>query len=165
MSILARIQWHDRPYDGIAHYLSDARASFAAWATDGAQAELPDGEHTVALTDRQRTVRIRSPHGSVPGDDADLTSFEGIVWDTMAGAVGTTTRWEVVVRAVGNDERVDVVVENRMETSAPTRAAAHRAAACRRRPARDPGGAEPGDVAAPVRARGHTRHRHPAPGR
>ena len=38
MSILARIQWHDRPYDGIAHYLSDARASFAAWATDGAQA-------------------------------------------------------------------------------------------------------------------------------
>ena len=121
MSILARIQWHDRPYDGIAHYLSDARASFAAWAMDGAQAELPDGEHTIALADRRRTVRIRSPHGRVPGGDADLTSFEGIVWDTMTGAVGTTTRWEVVVRAVGDDERVDVVVESRMETSDPTR--------------------------------------------
>lgn len=121
MSILARIQWHDRPCDGIAHYLSDVRASFAAWATDGARAELPDGERTVALADRHRTVRIRSPHGRLPGGDADLTSFEGIVWDTMTGAVGTATRWEVVVRAVGDDERVDVVVENRVETSDPTR--------------------------------------------
>jgi len=138
MSILARIQWHDRPADGIARYLSEVRASFATWATDGARNSLTDGEHVMTTADRHRTVRVRSPRGRAPGGDADLTGFEGIAWDAPIGAAGATetatgatgatsaaagatTRWEVVVRAVGDDKRIDVVVENRMESSDPTR--------------------------------------------
>ena len=67
MSILARIQWYDRPADGIARYLSEVRASFATWATDGARNSLTDGEHVMTTADRHRTVRVRSPRGRAPG--------------------------------------------------------------------------------------------------
>ena len=115
MSVLSRIQWYDRPTDGIARYLSDARKRVTAWATDGARTNLPDGESLIPMADRERTVSLRP----VSDDVRALDGVEGIVRDRMTDA-GTTTRWTVVVRAAGDDGRVNVMVENRLETTDPT---------------------------------------------
>ena len=115
MSVLSRIQWYDRPTDGIARYLSDARTRVTAWATDGARTNLPDGESLIPMADRERTVSLRP----VSDDVRALDGVEGIVRDRMTDA-GTITRWTVVVRAAGDDGRVNVMVENRLETTDPT---------------------------------------------
>ena len=60
MSVLSRIQWHDKPVGGIAHYLSGARARFTIWATSGEQSTLPDGESPVMMADL-RTGGIEGP--------------------------------------------------------------------------------------------------------
>ena len=117
MSVLSRIQWHDKPVGGIAHYLSGARARFTIWATSGEQSTLPDGESPVMMADRERTVSLRS----VADRGRSLEGVEGVVWDKTADGWNSTTRWTVVVRVVGDDERVDVMVEDRMETSDPAR--------------------------------------------
>lgn len=116
MSVLSRIQWHDRPTDGVVRYLSDARTRLTAWATGGARTDLPDGESLIPMADRERTVSLRP----VSDDVRALNGVEGIVRDRMTHA-GTTTRWTLVVRVAGDDGRVDVMAENRMETSDPTR--------------------------------------------
>ena len=116
MSVLSRIQWHDRPTDGVVRYLSDARTRLTAWATGGARTDLPDGESLIPMADRERTVSLRPVSDGVRA----LNGVEGIVRDRMTNA-GTATRWTLVVRVAGDDGRVDVMVENRMETSDPTR--------------------------------------------
>ena len=93
MSVLSRIQWHDKPVGGIAHYLSGARARFTIWATSGEQSTLPDGESPVMMADRERTVSLRS----VADRGRSLEGVEGVVWDKTADGWNSTTRWTVEI--------------------------------------------------------------------
>ena len=105
MSVLSRIQWYDRPIDGVVRYLSDARTRLTAWATGGARTDLPDGESLIPMADRERTVSLRP----VSDDVRSLDGVEGIVRDRMADA-GTTTRRTLVVRVAGEQrDRKSVV--------------------------------------------------------
>lgn len=119
MTVLSRAQWHDVPRDGIAGYLDEVRAHFSKWATvateKGDTNTFPDGKHAIPMDDRERTISLRR----VTATDTAVMGFEGQAWD-VTHDVNSTTRWTVVVRAVGNDEGVDVLVENRMESSDPS---------------------------------------------